>query len=142
MNKRELYKTFEHDGRTFRIGKFDAMTGSYIVYKLMAGALPMGMGDIVGIPMPQNNQVMGKKEFFDLQADCLKVCVEMLPAGPAPVLNENGTYGVEDAENNVPLIMMLTIQALIWNVKDFFTAELLTSMSGALSIIFPQNAQT
>src|SRR5665648_6504 len=96
--KRELYDKFEYGGRQWRVGKFDAMTGSYIAYKLMSELLPMGLGSRIGLPETPNESKtsMNKKDFFELQKDCLGACCEMLPAGPTGVLNEDGTWGVID----------------------------------------------
>ncbi|GAB6170548.1 hypothetical protein JCM15765_03930 [Paradesulfitobacterium aromaticivorans] len=137
MDKRELSKLFEFKERKFRIGKFDAMTGSYIAYKLMAEVLPMGIGAKLGFSAPTGSPTMSKQDFMDLQKDCLGVCAELLPAGPTPVLNENGSWGVMDIENNAPLVMALTIQALMWNVSDFFTEDLLASLSEVLNLSLP-----
>jgi hypothetical protein len=133
MKKRELYKVFEFDERQFRIGKFDAMTGSYIAYKLMGEMIPMGI-KIEGIPTaPQGSPVMSKADFIELQRDCLKVCAELLPAGPADVMNENGSWGIDDIENNAKLALTLTVQALTWNITDFFDVNLLQSLATGIS---------
>jgi hypothetical protein len=133
MEKRELYKKFEFGGRDWRIGKFDAMTGSYIAYKLMGEMLPMGL-KVDGIPSaPGGSPVMSKGDFIELQRDCLKVCSELLGAGPAPVMNDNGTWGVEDIENNAKLALTLTVQALVWNVADFFDGDLLQALATGMS---------
>ena len=128
MDKRELYKVVTIDDREFRIGKFDAMTGSYIAYKLVGETLPMGI-KIEGIQAFKDAKVMSKADFMDLQADCLKVCDELLPAGPAEVMAANGTWGVEDIKNNVKLALALTVHALVWNVMDFFDGDLLQGLS-------------
>jgi hypothetical protein len=142
MSKREIYKIFEFGGRKWRIGKFDAMTGSYIAYKLMAEVLPMGLGQQAGIPAPSGGRVMSKADFLELQKNCLSVCAEMLPAGPTPVLNEDGTFGVLDLEHDAPTVLALTVQALAWNLSSFFDESLLTSLSETISNIFRPAAQT
>lgn len=141
MNKREIYKAFEFEGRSWRIGKFDAMTGSYIAYQLMGETLPMGL-KIEGVPAaPQGSPMMSKSAFFDLQKDCLKVCAEMLPAGPAEVMNDNGSWGVEDIENNAKLALALTMQALMWNVADFFDVNLLRALAAGFVNLKPSDAE-
>jgi len=141
MNKRVLFKTFELDGRKWRIGKFNAMVGSYIAYKLMAEVMPLGIAQQAGIPVPAGGKSMSKADFIELQKDCLSCCYEFLPAGPAPVINENGTFGVEDLENNVKVVMALTIQALIFNVSDFFTENLLSSLADSMKTLIPPVAK-
>jgi len=134
MNKRILYKTFEFEDRKWRIGKFDAMTGSYIAYKLMAEAVPFGLAAKLDIPVNKDAKTMSKTDFIDLQKDCLLVCSEFLPAGPIPVLNENGTFGVEGLENDAKTV-------LAFNVSDFFTESLLTSLVEAMQGIFRLDAK-
>lgn len=142
MNRRETYKTWEFGGRNWRIGKFDAMTGSYIAYKLMAEILPMGLGGQIGIPAPKNGTAMSKTDFMELQKDCLSVCAELLPAGPAPVMDENGNFGVQSLDHDAKTVLALTIQALVWNVTSFFDESLLNSMSEAMSNIFRPDVKT
>jgi hypothetical protein len=133
MDKRELYKNFEFDGRKWSIGKFDAMTGSYIAYKLMGEMLPAFIS-VPGIPTaPQGSPVMSKPDFIDMQKDCLRVCTELLPAGPAKVINDNGSWGVEGIENNAKLAITLTVQALVWNLTDFFDESLLQELATGIS---------
>lgn len=85
---------------------------------------------------------MSKADFLELQKDCLSVCAEMLPAGPTPVLNEDGTFGVLDLEHDAPTVLALTVQALAWNLSSFFDESLLTSLSETISNIFRPAAQT
>lgn len=129
MDKREIYKTVKIDKREWRIGKFDAMTGSYIAYQLMGQFLPMGI-KLDGIPSaPAGSKTMAKSDFIDLQKECLKICDEILPAGPAPVYLENGTWGVEGVEKNAKIALGLTVQALMWNLTDFFDEDLLQNLA-------------
>ena len=137
-----MFKIIEFEDRNWRIGKFSAQVGSYIAYSLMGEILPMGI-TIDGIPKaPAGSKIMSKSDFIDLQNDCLKICSEMLPAGPATVLNENGSWGVEDIENNPKLALVLMIQALMWNITDFFDENLLLSLATGLSGILPSTART
>lgn len=140
MDKRELYKVFTFEDRQWRIGKFPAKTGSYIAYKLMGEILPMGI-NIEGVSAPAGSPTMSKADFYDLQDDCLKVCAELLPAGPAPVMNGDGTWGVEGIENNAKLALTLTIQALTWNIADFFDADLLQALAAGFTNLIPSTAK-
>lgn len=142
MQKRETHKRFDFNGRSWSIGKFDPMTGSYIAYKLMSELVPMipGLHDQLGVPIPQGAQSMSKADFLEMQKDCLGVCSELLPAGPAPVINSNGTYGVQDFDMKTALA--LTIQALVWNLQDFFDESLWSSLFEGLQSIFPLGAKT
>lgn len=116
--------------RNFSLRKFDARTGSYIAFKIMAEVLPMGLNKQLDIPTPKG-PTMSKADFFDIQDECLRVCFELLPSGPTPVLDPVGNYQIIDVANDAPLILFLTIQALMWNVQGFFDAGLLDSLSEA-----------
>jgi hypothetical protein len=140
MDKRELYKVVTIDDREFRIGKFPAMIGSYIAYKLMSETLPMGI-KVKGIQTLKNAKVMSKADFIDIQTDCLKVCAELLDGGPADVINDNGSWGVEDIKNNAKLALALTVHALIWNVMDFFDGNLLQSLAAGIPDILQPTAK-
>jgi hypothetical protein len=142
MDKRELYKNFDFMDRKWSIGKFDAMTGSYIAYKLMGEMLP-SIISVPGIPnAPQGSPVMSKADFIDMQKDCLKVCAELLPAGPAKVINDNGSWGVEDIKNDAKLAITLTVQALVWNLTDFFDESLLQALATGISGLNLPTAKT
>jgi hypothetical protein len=140
MAQRELYKVWEQGERKWQIGKFDAMTGSYVAYKLMSELLPMGIGQQLGIPAMPDAPAMSRKDFFELQRDCLNVCGEILPSRVCPILDKFGNFEVIGLENDAPTVLSLTIQALIWNVKDFFDEKLLDSLRGAFRSMIPSNA--
>jgi len=134
-------KTFEFGGRTWQVRKFDAWTGSYLAYRLMAEALPGGMGAAAGIPAPKDGKPMSKADFVALQKECLGVCYEVLPAGPRPVLDENGNFGVSGLEHDTKTVLALTVQALLFGVADFFDAEFLSSLNEGFQDLRPPDAQ-
>jgi hypothetical protein len=141
VEKRLEHKDIDYEGRKWRIKKFDAMTGSYIAYKLMAEALPMGIGAKAGIPVPKSSKIMSKQDFIEFQRDCLSVCYEVLPVGLTPVLDGSGSFAVIGIEHDVKTVMMLTIQALTFNISSFFDESLLASLAGAISSIVPPDAK-
>lgn len=132
--KREQFKDIELMGRQWRIGRFDALTGSYIASMLLMQVLPMGLEDQLGIKIPiaSERSLMDKKTFMELQADCLSVCSEVktLSGVPAalPVLLPEGRWGVEDIETDIAIVMGLTVHALIFNISDFFQGNALESL--------------
>lgn len=142
INKRETFKEVTLDGRTFRIQKFDALTGSYVAYRLMAEALPFGMGAEIGVPQTGEMKLMSKKDFKELQLDCLRVCFETLPAGITCVVNDNGSFGVPDLENDTKTVLALTIHALMFNISSFFGESLLDSIAKGIQGISQQTVQT
>jgi len=148
------YKDVEVAGRKFRIKKFSARVGSFMILKLTTILAPLfssfkvdpnvkspediEIGDIniTGIMNQLTN--ISEKDFNYIQEQALRVCFEHLPAGLSPVLNENGTFGVEDLEDNTAAVMALTVHALAFNLTSFFqesglqglVADLISSRQG------------
>lgn len=150
MSKRVTKKTVELQGRTFEIRSFDALTGSYIAFTLMEKMLPMGMEDKVKKTLrgegkdidalPTGNRaIMSKGEFMAFQKDCLSVVGEVLPARTAPILNANGSWGVDDIADNTMLVLMLTIHALAFNIAGFFGEGGLSELMSGLKDLMPAN---
>lgn len=151
MKKRETRKTVEIQGRKFEIRAFDAYTGSYIAFTLMERILPMGMGNRVTAALQnegvnslptQGRTLMSKAEFIAFQRDCLSAVSEVLPARNAPVLNANGTWGVENIGDNAALVLLLTIHALVFNISGFFEGNTLKDLTDSLRDLSPANTQT
>ena len=58
---------------------------------------------------------------MDLLIDkCLRVCSKMLPAGPEPVMDANGNYGIPEVEYDMALTIRLIVEAIRWGASDFF----------------------
>lgn len=143
MSKREKNKIIEIAGRKWRIEKFDALTGSYIAYKVMGSVLPMGIDNqITEGNAPKDRTMMSKPEFLEIQMDCLRVCYEVLPAGGAPVIGENGSWGVTNIETDTMTVLMLTIHALIFNISGFFDGNALKDLAESFKGMIPFNAPT
>lgn len=129
--------------RKFRINKFDARTGSYVLYTVMSKLLPSLSG--LGVSAEENkstnqqlikaltqtigNLAMAPEEFRCLQDTALRACEEVLPAGLTPIIDSNGNYAVIGLEKEAQAVFVLTIQAVLFNLKGFFT-------EGGLSLIF------
>jgi hypothetical protein len=131
-------KVGEGKHRKFRLNKFDAQTGSYIIYTLLTQVLPMGLGNqIEGLSTEGNLPVMSKEKFFEIQKDCLLHCAEIQTVGnvvsPMPVMMKDGRWGVPDLEFNAPLIMALTIQVLGYNAQSFFDENTLEMFKEGIS---------
>jgi len=158
--KREDHKRFEFgkrpDGepRLWDIGKFDPQTGSYIAYKLMndlspvlGTALAAAGGDLrsvagnpevmLGAALTKGLPAMSRADFADMQRDCLRVCRELLDGGPAPVLNDNGTYGVQNLDAQT--VMALMIQTLVFNMSGFFDGGFLGTLGAMLGMSPPSS---
>lgn len=150
--KRETKKIVELQGRKFEIRSFDAFTGSYIAFTLMEKMLPMGMeakvmnavkadgGDAA--VSPPSRAIMSKADFIAFQRDVLSVVGEVLPGRTAPIINENGSWGVEDIADNAILVIMLTIHALVFNIAGFFGGDGLMELKAGLQDLSFANIAT
>ncbi|WP_061342990.1 phage tail assembly chaperone [Clostridium botulinum] len=138
-------KDIEINGRSFRINKLDARTGSFMLFKLMK-ILPaileninldklnlenLSIDNLKDLNLTQMlNPIfeLPEEEFRYIQDNCLKVVYEILPAGLQLVLNKNNEWGVLDIESDTGLVMNLTIQSLAFNLMGFFAGSPLTSI--------------
>lgn len=157
MNPIENYKDVEINGRTFRIRKFDARTGSFMLIKITGLLAPLFKNmdlskfkdvknvseiklDALNIPgLMSGLGNLSEEDFEYVQGKCLQVCSEVLPAGLTPVLNSNGTFGVTGIEDDTMTVLALTAHTLIFNVKGFFSGSPLASLVGGLMNTFPQD---
>ncbi len=150
--KRETKKIVELQGRKFEIRSFDAFTGSYIAFTLLEKMLPMGMeakvmnavkadGGDAAVSLP-SRAIMSKADFIAFQRDVLSVVGEVLPGRTAPIINENGSWGVEDIADNAMLVIMLTIHALVFNIAVFFGGDGLMELKAGLQDLSFANIAT
>jgi hypothetical protein len=147
----EKYKDVEINGRKFRIRKFPARTGAFVLIKVTGMIAPFfkganladlksGITDATAIAgIMEKLGDISESDFNYLQEKCLGVCSEVLPGGLAPVLNENGTFGVIDFEEDVIGVLALTAHALMFNLYPVFQGAGLGSILGAASNTFPRN---
>ncbi|EGT5649326.1 phage tail assembly chaperone [Clostridium botulinum] len=141
----EICKDIEINERKFRLNKMDARTGSYMLFNLMKILGPIfkniKVDNIEDISLDDINLTdlvssifnLPEDEFRYIQDNCLKVVEELLPAGPAKILDKYENFGVMDIEFNTGLLMNLTIQSLVFNVKGFFEESPLTSIMEKLT---------
>lgn len=128
IKKRVSEDTLVIDGRTFKTKKFDPLLGNYILLKLFTMTLPFGIGEAIKstigkgtekIPIDTSkNEQMSKADFLELQRDILSFASELLPSGEAPVVRENGTYGIQDFTMSIALQLIIAVVA--FNFSDFF----------------------
>lgn len=152
----EKFKDVTINGRQFRIGKFSARTGSFVLIKVSSSLAPMfakldfsklkdakspkdvdlGAIDIPGMIAELGN--ISESDFDYLQGKCLCICTASMPAGFIPVLNDNGSFGVMDLEEDVVTVMALMVHALIFNLSGFFQGSGLAGIMGGLLTTNPQ----
>lgn len=131
LKKRITEDTFDINGRKFRLKSFDPLLGNYILLQLFTMVLPFGIGDMLkknigkgteNIPTDiSKNEQMSKQKFIELQRDILSHVYEILPAGDAPVVRENGTYGISDFTMDIAISLLLA--EIAFNFNDFFTED-------------------
>lgn len=146
MEQPILYKDIEINQRRFRLKKMEARTGCYMLFKLTKIITPIfksiNLNSLDDFTLDKINITevassifdLPKDEFKYIQDNCLQVIEELLPAGPAKVLEQSGKYGVLDIEFDTGLVMNLTIQSLIFNVSGFFEGSPLSSIIKGLNI--------
>ena len=127
MENRVSEKVVQVNGREFIIRKFTPFFGVYLAAQTF--------GNVVGSKNKLEalvKSVLNKpqSEFIKLQQDVLRYCFEKLPAGPTAVVDENGNFAVMNMD--APLALNLFIQTLLFSMSDFFTEEVMESLSQAM----------
>lgn len=127
FKKHETFTTYEVNDRKFIINAYDPMTGNYILFQVINFILPFGLGNMIKqevgtemrTPSVGSSKIMSKEDFINFQKDILVTINEEMPGGHlAPVLRENGTYGIGDV--TMTLVLKLLVASLAFNFKDFF----------------------
>lgn len=150
MEPTQNYKDIEISGRKFRLNKLNARTGTFMLLKITKILPPILENinldkldlDSDNINIKDLNLTkalepifnMDEKEFNYIQDNCLKTVEELLPAGPQPVLNEVGQWGVLDIEFDMALVMNLTLQSLWFNLQGFFKGMPFSSIMSQLNL--------
>lgn len=152
------FKNIEINGRTFILKKMDARTGSYILFTKIIKFLPAILENLDFDKLDFDNFTLGnlsdlnltkifepifnlpENDFRYIQDNCLKAVSESLPAGPQPILNKNGEWGIADIEFDMSLVMNLTVQSLWFSLEGFFAGLPFNSIMKNVSS-FQQNAK-
>jgi hypothetical protein len=123
----------------------DARTGSYMLFKLIKIITPMfkkidmnkeevNLNDLNLTEIADSLFDLPQKQFQFIQDSALKVVQEILPGGKPFILNKYGEFEALNVEFDIPLVMNLTVQSIIFNVKGFFSEDLLKSLIQKLNI--------
>lgn len=124
MEKRKVEDIYEIGGRKFVLKKFDPMLGNYILLQLFTMTLPFGLSDKINQVLDasgqigNNSRMISKEEFMSLQKDILSYVYERLEGRDAPLINNNGSYGVSDI--TMGILFQLLIAEIAFNFTDFF----------------------
>ncbi|MBZ9633075.1 phage tail assembly chaperone [Clostridium sp. FP1] len=146
MDKKELFKTIDIGERKFILCKFNALTGSYMLFKLTSIITPLfneiknikktedlNLEDINLTELASSLFSLPESEFRYIQDHCLMSIKELLPGAQPYVLNEFGTWGNEDIEFDTQLVLNLTLKELVFNIAPFFEGSKLSSMTKGLT---------
>lgn len=157
----EKYKYVTIKDREYQICKFGARDGSFIVTKvsgilapmvepLLKGADPKKLAsakspsdidlqslNIGSIFQPLAN--IPEADFFYLQEKCLGVCRVKLGSGFVDVVNDNGSFAVEELEDDGMAVMALTVHALWFNLASFFAGSPFMGLLNGILATNPPN---
>ncbi|MCM3141658.1 phage tail assembly chaperone [Brevibacillus sp. MER 51] len=149
MQPRVSHKDVEINGRKFRIRKFSARVGSFMMIKMTTILAPMFASikpnlnaksvDDINVDNIDFSGILGQlgniseKDFDYIQEQALRVCFESLPAGYTPVLNDNRSFGVADIEDDTATVMALTVHAIAFNLTSFFQGSGLGGLLAGLT---------
>ncbi|WP_436663546.1 phage tail assembly chaperone [Alicyclobacillus acidoterrestris] len=154
----EKYKDVTIKGQEYRIGKFSAREGAFIIPKV-AGILapifaPLLKGlDLKQVDKPEDINLKGidiasilgplanlkEDDFMYLQDKCLKVCQAKKPVGLIPVLNDNGSFSVAELEDDGMAVLTLMVHTLIHNLAGFFSGSPLAGLLSGIPVINSQS---
>lgn len=133
MAMRVTEKFIEAGGKRYKLTKLDADAGSYVAFKLAGVALPLmnGLSGKVGADdmkmLSQAIMSMSRKEFTEVQKILLSTVLKIESAGgvdmPVPVLKADGTYADEELRMDAKTVILLTVQAALFNIGGFFGGE-------------------
>lgn len=143
----ENYKDIEINDRKFRLNKLNARTGTFMLIKLtktlaaVMSNIDIDKLDSDDLSIKDLNLTkvlepifdLSEEEFSYIQDNCLKTVEELLPAGPQPILDNNGQWGVLNIEFDMALVMNLTLQSLWFNLQGFFAGMPFSSIMNNLN---------
>jgi hypothetical protein len=139
----EKTKIVTISGQKYQIRKLRANVGSFILTRILAAGVSagsLGIGD-----NPKESLLMSVfgaflrgldfETFSFIQNNCLSV-ISRMEAGadggedPMPIVADSGVFAAPDVASNLPLLMNLTMQSLMFNLADFFEEGGLNAMLG------------
>lgn len=160
MPKRESFKFVTIDDRKWKIGKFDALTGGYIATKMVSKLVNVVTGIISGelkttsdqdkaimaIQLAREIGSLSKREFIEIQAECLHVIREITVVNNIEVENlvrrDDGSWGVSNMEDDALLVMALITHVLVFNLANFFDVNRLKALKEGFADLNLSDAQT
>jgi hypothetical protein len=145
---REKTKVVEINGTRYQLRRLAADIGSFILMRLISAAVERAAQAPESIVEPDKDMsastgeekartvaagaMLGSADFeFHrfVQQRCLAACarLETPPQGgaeiPMPLMTAAGAWAVPEIEQDISVVMRLTIEVLVFNFSDFFDQE-------------------
>lgn len=153
----EKFKDVTIKSYEFRIRKFSAMDGAYIIPKVTGLLAPVfqslmsGMDIKHAVTSPGDidlskldiSALLGplakipEEDFKYLQRKCLNVCQLRLQGGYQPIVHDNGSFSLTELEDDAMTVLALMVHTLIHNFAGFFDGAPLAEL---VSTILPSNS--
>lgn len=147
-------KIVEVNGTRYQLGKFTPDAGSYILMRILGASILTG--DKAGPSQQASPQPDVKPKGEDLvrattfaaflrglsfedhsfiQSKCLACCcrVEEHEQGgeiPMPLVNVSGQWAIQELKDDIPTIMKLEMEVLVFNLAGFFDQGGMNAMAG------------
>lgn len=140
MEKKENKKVIDYKGKSVVLLKFNPLDGCYIIQQILTSFLPDVIESQLNINRPvKPKKSMSKDEFNELMTSCLKYAYYQQKEPVAvdiPILNDNGSIGVDGFDFSDTFI--LTLEVLAFNCLSFFSQENLTHFTGLMDRVTKQ----
>lgn len=122
---KQKYKDIEAGDKKYRLTKMDARTGSYLAAKVALLAAPlMNSGSVDKQAIAHIVPSLCRKDFEEIQTIVLQRVQRLNEVNgsllPEPILKADGTFVDEELEYSIATVMNLTVQAIMFNIGDFF----------------------
>lgn len=129
----------------YRVGRFKAQVGSWILIQLLTKMLPSlvsgQMGDSLS-GLPTGGPSMSEADFTAIQNHCLAACFRYEGDVAMPVVAGAGVFAIREMEYDLGAVIALTVHALEFNFSSFFAEDGLKALASlsALSAFSPSNS--
>lgn len=150
--KERVVKVFN---RSWKISKFDVLTGNYMALKMVSRLSGVAAGifdgrltdlSIIGLAITQNLGTMSKSEFSEILNECIHCIKEVQDVNGTPVdvlvRTPEGLWGVPGLDDNPVLVMGLVTHVLVFNLMDFFDVSALKELGKSFEGLIPSDALT
>ncbi len=119
-------KIIEVGGAKYRLSKMDARSASYMAMKAAAILAPtLTSGSALTVESAAKVlPTMSRAEFDEIQTMLLKTVCKLVETNaadmPMPIIKSDGGFVDEELAYDAATVMKLTVNALMFNIGDFF----------------------